>query len=227
MPVELDHHRWVHSYSLSPLVYCAYYIPLPMHKQSLAVRRLCASNVQAAMADLRRRMLAEGIVIPEDPLEDDNDAMGTCGSAPRTTPSSSGYQESGAPGLELPTHPDAAANSESPQARTGCSQRTDPVSHAEPHESQLAGEREPTSHAAVGHVRTNGRHRAARKAWACACCGLKAEALMGDKLRQCSGCRSVRYCGKECQMAHWPAHKAPCKASRAAKVDALITVLSC
>jgi hypothetical protein len=47
------------------------------------------------MADLRRRMLAEGIAIPEDLLEDDNDAMETCGSAPTTNPSRRGHHELG------------------------------------------------------------------------------------------------------------------------------------
>ena len=33
----------------------------------------------------------------------------------------------------------------------------------------------------------------------------------------CSGCRLVKYCSKECQMKHWPAHKFDCK-SRYAKM---------
>ena len=28
---------------------------------------------------------------------------------------------------------------------------------------------------------------------------------------RCSRCRSERYCGKECQVQHWPIHKKQCK----------------
>jgi hypothetical protein len=54
---------------------------------------------------------------------------------------------------------------------------------------------------------------------ACNWCG-RAEERMGQtggegseecKLKECSRCRSVRYCGKECQTADWPAHRATCK----------------
>lgn len=37
----------------------------------------------------------------------------------------------------------------------------------------------------------------------CASCGKSAHL-------HCSRCKSVRYCSKECQTNHWPAHKAPC-----------------
>ena len=44
----------------------------------------------------------------------------------------------------------------------------------------------------------------------CIACGaLDAEAV-------CSGCRTVRYCNKECQIRDWREHKAACKAARAA-----------
>jgi hypothetical protein len=35
----------------------------------------------------------------------------------------------------------------------------------------------------------------------------------GAGLKKCAGCKLVRYsyCGKECQVAHWPAHKTDCK----------------
>lgn len=32
-----------------------------------------------------------------------------------------------------------------------------------------------------------------------------------DKYKTCSICRQVNYCSKECQVAHWPTHKAGCK----------------
>ena len=33
------------------------------------------------------------------------------------------------------------------------------------------------------------------------------------KLLQCTNCRKVVYCSKECQVEHWPVHKIPCKQS--------------
>jgi len=33
-------------------------------------------------------------------------------------------------------------------------------------------------------------------------------------LSECSACRQTRYCSKDCQKAHWPAHKDLCKATR-------------
>eukprot|EP00798_Chlamydomonas_sp_ICE-L_P011003 gene11003-18967_t len=33
----------------------------------------------------------------------------------------------------------------------------------------------------------------------------------GKKLRLCQRCHSASYCGRECQMANWPKHKAECK----------------
>jgi hypothetical protein len=36
-------------------------------------------------------------------------------------------------------------------------------------------------------------------------------ACAGAGIKKCTGCKEVRYCGQECQLAHWPAHKADCK----------------
>jgi ankyrin repeat protein len=35
----------------------------------------------------------------------------------------------------------------------------------------------------------------------------------GAGLKKCTGCKQVRYCGQQCQLAHWPVHKAACKAT--------------
>jgi hypothetical protein len=50
----------------------------------------------------------------------------------------------------------------------------------------------------------------------CACCG-KAEVDDDIKLNYCGACKSVRYCGVECQKDHRPAHKRACK-QRAAEL---------
>ncbi|KAL6757401.1 hypothetical protein V8C86DRAFT_2625407, partial [Haematococcus lacustris] len=42
----------------------------------------------------------------------------------------------------------------------------------------------------------------------CELCGVT------DNLRLCQACLSVRYCGVQCQRAHWPKHKTQCKATR-------------
>jgi ankyrin repeat protein len=46
----------------------------------------------------------------------------------------------------------------------------------------------------------------------CDHCGQTAEGASVDALRPCGRCYVVRYCGKECQLAAWPGHKAACKA---------------
>lgn len=33
----------------------------------------------------------------------------------------------------------------------------------------------------------------------------------GATLSECAACRSVRYCSRDCQLAHWSAHKEQCK----------------
>jgi ankyrin repeat protein len=46
----------------------------------------------------------------------------------------------------------------------------------------------------------------------CDGCGLSAEQAGVTKLRECSKCYDVRYCGKQCQLAAWPGHRETCKA---------------
>ena len=47
----------------------------------------------------------------------------------------------------------------------------------------------------------------------CAACGEAASATL--KLQQCNACRSVAYCGRDCQSSHWREHKRRCKAIKA------------
>ncbi|KAG2445471.1 hypothetical protein HXX76_000088 [Chlamydomonas incerta] len=44
----------------------------------------------------------------------------------------------------------------------------------------------------------------------CAVCG-KDQQADGKSLMKCGACKSVRYCGADCQAAHWPSHKPACK----------------
>ena len=44
---------------------------------------------------------------------------------------------------------------------------------------------------------------------ACARCG-----FLAAKMQTCGGCGILHYCGRDCQKAHWPAHKARCKSIR-------------
>ena len=42
-----------------------------------------------------------------------------------------------------------------------------------------------------------------------------AQASSGTSLKSCSGCGTVVYCGRDCQVAHWKAgHKKSCKARK-------------
>ena len=49
----------------------------------------------------------------------------------------------------------------------------------------------------------------------CANCDIKEDE--GIKLKTCTSCKSVRYCGSKCQREHWPKHKKACK-QRAAEL---------
>jgi len=45
----------------------------------------------------------------------------------------------------------------------------------------------------------------------CANCGKGEEDGIIDKLKSCNACKMVKYCSRECQIAHRPQHKKECK----------------
>eukprot|EP00884_Botryococcus_braunii_P005689 jgi/Botrbrau1/15120/Bobra.320_1s0004.1 len=70
--------------------------------------------------------------------------------------------------------------------------------------SQANGGRE-----AGGAVDGGAKTARRKKDSACAACGIAGGGSM--KLWECSKCKAVQYCGRDCQAAHWPAHKLVCK----------------
>lgn len=57
-----------------------------------------------------------------------------------------------------------------------------------------------------------------RKPKVCAQCGARPE---GVQMLQCGVCKTVVYCSRECQKAHWPKHKAKCQKRRTVKICVL------
>jgi hypothetical protein len=43
------------------------------------------------------------------------------------------------------------------------------------------------------------------------CANAVCESGQSDKLLTCAGCKSVKYCSKDCQKQDWKTHKIPCK----------------
>jgi hypothetical protein len=110
-----------------------------------------------------------------------------------------------------PTPPAARAAKPARKRRgSGDTQKT--ASPASPDEEQPCGglDLQPPSSGNSGEGSSTARH-VARDVRACAGCGRTAEMLENGKLHLCTGCRRVRYCGRACQVANRPAHKAVCK----------------
>ncbi|TFK33607.1 hypothetical protein BDQ12DRAFT_614957, partial [Crucibulum laeve] len=57
---------------------------------------------------------------------------------------------------------------------------------------------------AVSYLEAVGRDPDARK---CSVCRRKGK----PRVKECTGCRKVRYCSPECQKSDWKTHKAKCK----------------
>eukprot|EP00884_Botryococcus_braunii_P001214 jgi/Botrbrau1/11093/Bobra.0219s0004.2 len=119
--------------------------------------------------------------------------------------SSKGEDADGGPRVEKETHKllEAVQSKDGPRSRRPEREAQDlgvPVGFS----SQMNGGREAGDGVHAG-VKTPRR----KKVSACATCG---KAVGGAvKLRECSKCRAVRYCGRDCQVAHWPVHKLVCK----------------
>jgi len=59
--------------------------------------------------------------------------------------------------------------------------------------------------------------RPVRRSRACATCGAAASAQM----LQCSTCKTVPYCSRDCQREHWRTHKAKCQRRRTVNICVL------
>ena len=59
----------------------------------------------------------------------------------------------------------------------------------------------------------------------CANCG-KGEESAGD-LKSCTACKLVKYCNRDCQIAHRPQHKKECKKRAAEVYSILVHPCSC
>jgi hypothetical protein len=171
---------------------------------------------------MRHRLLGGGSTLPQDLVSGVTGELWVIAtsiesvSAAKTPPSE--WTASGLPaGPQQRIRPHDAGNPDPSQGEPTCPGTIEPVLHAAPDREQPAGEVNCTAPNGGSHMGAKHGRRKARKVWACAGCGIKAEALVGGKLRECTGCRSVRYCGKECQLKHWPLHKAPCKGLQAAR----------
>ena len=55
---------------------------------------------------------------------------------------------------------------------------------------------------------------AARGLQSCAHCS--AREVHVKQFKQCSACKTIAFCSRDCQLANWPSHKAACKAARKA-----------
>jgi hypothetical protein len=202
------------------MVACAFIHPkIAFCKRSSHVKVCFGPFVQAAVPNVKCRLLAgqaiqkdflHGLAAELEGLAEDIE------SALTTIPSPREQTELGPPDSPQAVCPQAADKLGPSQGGTSSPQTTELVSPAAPDRGQRAGEQGCMFPNGGSHVGRKRGCRAAQKVWACACCGTTAKALGGGKLQECTRCRAVRYCGKECQVKHWPVHKAPCKGMHAA-----------
>jgi hypothetical protein len=141
-------------------------------------------------------------------------------SSSRPSPNPTPDQQSGAQGPKLPSRPTskAAGTPRPPQTKPSSDREVRAGSRAKPGEAEPSEASPNPKPAGKGmrHVGASPGRRVAgspgrRRAWTCAGCGITAEESEKGKLQECTGCRSVRYCGKACQKMDWPTHKPTCK----------------
>ncbi len=129
-------------------------------------------------------------------------------------PQGSGSRSPGADSANRP-NPSAASAPDLQPLGSGSRHNSRAGARSIPHDRQPSGD--PVAQSAAGktsRVAASPGCHGRCGVRACACCGITAEALENGKLNQCSACRAVQYCGKGCQSADWPAHKAMCKRLR-------------
>jgi hypothetical protein len=182
--------------------------------------RRFALLLQLADDELRERMLAAGL-LPPNP-SDGQDGAPTSVQSSNSSPSPMAAGQSRAPRRNQPTKPKpgAAAPSDPTRRATGGPHETLGAEAlcADPDEQHPCDAADPVPSGGQ-NPSVGARHgrRADATLTACAGCGITAKMLHDCKLKECSRCRSVRYCGKACQVADWPVHKATCKRLQAAQ----------
>jgi hypothetical protein len=151
---------------------------------------------------------------PSVPGDPNTGAAGTSGDS--KTPNQPSSSTTGATGSWDPMRKGLGARNKATSEPPAGSGQAKP---AEPPDPKLSDGRRPRVSASPGRGRVSASpgRRAGRNAWSCAACGVTPEKSENGKLLECTGCRTVRYCRKACQVADWPAHKATCKRLRAAR----------
>jgi hypothetical protein len=172
---------------------------------------------QVTQEDLRSRMVAEGLLRatykPGELVLIPSSTAGVEKHKPHVK--SNVQRQHGPPGKKQPQAPNPSAarpvdtSQRAPNGHhnTRADSSTNSVQEQPRHSIHGCGDEGPRVAASPAR-----RSRAAGKVWECGQCGMTER----SKLRECSGCKSVRYCGKVCQKAAWPEHKATCKRLQAA-----------
>jgi hypothetical protein len=172
----------------------------------------CYIQPSGSLLPLDRNVLAAALCAPQPATADD-------GPPTTTSPTSAvndGQVRPVRPNKPTKPNPSAAATQGPVQRVPGGPQVVTAAPRAQPDEQRASEATEPVT-PGDGTQTGCGRQRAQATVRACANCRITAKLLQGGKLKECSGCRSVHYCGKACQQADWPVHKATCRRLQAAQ----------